>query len=607
MKLQLGKLRGRAVLLLLAALMVAPCFGADPAVDRMGEISKQIEALSQKLQQCGSNTDCMQKVSQEMIALQQEYVQLAQATAKGPGGQPAIQGLSCATFFRPGWSCLPIKMHVTDRVEIKGYGSYPVAPGDWKWYVASDVLFAYTADGSGILTYTKGFKEFRIDITSVPAGNKISQFSWHKRGASYTGYTNQTWTSSNGPQVPVKVLFPCSFILQFPPDPASGSLPPFHYRFNPLVISCDDEWGGQDGTRVPYEGSPAFQMTPETVKAMVDSQQLTKTFSWRLKTGAGADDPSYEDHNLTIRFEVGEPVTEEPGALAVSPGDGFSSSRSDPKKSFAPLSKAYTLSNKGKQVINYSVSKKATWLKLDNTGGSLAPGGSVTVTASVDVPVASKLTEDTYKDTITFTNTTNNKGNTTRPADLTIGEEQKWQVFLTGYEIDEMDAYWKITTKVRGAIRFDYKLRGEFTIAKKKGKWQYKGGTITIADVGLSNLYEPLEAWMVKPLKCINCSLVQNLKGTPLAGFVEGNEVKLGWGTHWPKTLVTAKIAIPCKPMPKCADWGDRLFVSTEFFDRVNLVPLPLKHEGTVGPKKPIVSPQGLRWINYTYTLRRLK
>jgi hypothetical protein len=590
-------------------------FGVD-AKDRMGELSKRMEDLSKRAQACGGNAACVNKVMAEYQTLSAEYTRLVQSP-QGAAGSSVSNAVDrscslCPKCFgsiqpRPGWSCLPVKMRVTDRVEFKRYGSYPVSHAEWKWYLANDVVLAYSAEGSGTLTYTKDYKEFRLDIASMPSDNKLSQFSWKKADVSYSGFTGQKWSSSSGPQGPVKVMQRCALTVVYPPESQTPSKPNFY--FNPMSVSCDADRSGESGTRLSDEGSPSLQMTPETVKAMIQSRQFSKTFSFRKKAAASPNDkdPSYENHNLTVSLQIGEPPSEQPGALGVSPGDGFSSSRTDPQKNFEPLSKTYTVKNNGKQAINYDVSKKADWLKLGPTGGSLAPGGSATVTVSVDVSAASKLTEDIYKDTITFTNTTNGKGNTARPADLTIGEEQKWQVFLTGYEIDEMDPYWKITTRVRGAIRFDYKFRGEFSIAKKKGKWQYKNGTITIAEVGLSDLHEPLEVWLVKQLKCQNCAQVTNLKETPLSGYVDGNDVKLVWGKIWPKVPVEAKIKCPCKPLPDCAQWKTRLFVSSEFFDRINNVALPLKHEGVVTPKEPIVSPQGLRWIHYTYTLRRLK
>ncbi len=586
------------------------------AEDRTAELSKRIEELNKRIKACGENTACLNKVATELQALNAEYAKLVQSPQGAKGSSVTNTADRSSSLYpkcvgsiqpQPGWSCLPVKMRVSNRVEFKRYGSYPVSNTEWKYYLANDVVLAYSAEGSGILIYAKDYKEFRIHIASMPSDNKLSQFSWKKTDVSYTGFTGQKWSSSSGPQGPVKVMQRCGLTVVYPPESQTPSKPNFY--FNPMSVSCDADRSGESGTRLSDEGSPSLQMTPETVKAMIQSRQFSKTFSFRKKAAASPNDkdPSYENHNLTVSLQIGEPPSEQPGTLGISPGDGFSSSRTDPKKNFAPLSKTYTVKNNGKQAINYEVSKKADWLKLDPAGGSLAPGGSVMVTVSVDVSAASKLTEDIYKDTITFTNTTNGKGNTTRPTDLTIGEEQKWRVFLSGYEIDEMDPYWKITTRVRGAIRFDYKLRGEFAIAKKKGKWLYKNGTITIADVGLSDLHEPLEVWHVKQLKCQNCSQVTNLKETPLSGTVDGNEVKLAWGKIWPKVPVEARIKCTCKPMPDCAQWKTRLFTSSEFFDRINNVALPLVHEGVVTPKKPIESPQGLRWINYTYTLRRLK
>ncbi len=572
-------------------------------VDRMGKLSAKLMDLQKKLQACGSDTRCQQKVAQEINALLQQYQGLAQS-----GGQAAqLIVPTCAGFFRPGWSCLPIKMQVTDEVEVKSYGSYPVAAGEWKWYVANDASFAYHAVGSGILVYTPGYEEFEIWTRFLPADCQVTQFGWAKKNASYSGYSSQKWTSSSGPQGPVRVTNPCGFTVVYPPVKDTPPLPDIHMTFNPVIVECDDEWGGQNGTRVPYDGSPPFQMTPETVKSMVAAGQFSKTLAWQVRTAASKDDPSYETHHLSIRIEVGEPPPPaKPGALVVTPGDGFSSNRPDPKTPFAPLSKTYTLKNTGEAAIDYAVAKKANWLNLDNVSGSLPPGASATVTVAVNVPVAGKLLEDTYKDTISFTNTTNGKGTTTRPADLSLYEEQTWQIFLTGNETEEADPYWKITTKVNAAIRFDYKLRGEFTIFKKKGKWNYKNGTVTIADVGLSNLYEPVEVWMVKPFTCATCDQTKNLAGKPLAGKVDGNVVELFWGQPLlPKVHVAAKITCPCKPMPSCAEWGSRWFISEQFFQRINWYPLTLKN----GPAEPlkVVTPQGLRWVNAYFTLKRLK
>jgi len=299
-------------------------------------------------------------------------------------------------------------------------------------------------------------------------------------------------------------------------------------------------------------------------------------------------------------------ITTEPDpSLQVSPDQNFHVAGPHSEDKFKPRAMTYLLTNCDQQPISYAVSSAAKWLKITPDIGTIPPKGGAKVTVSLSGDL-STWDSSTYSDPIQFQNLTTGKGNTTRQAKLEV-KPHKWRVFLTGYEIDEMDPYWKITTRVRGAIRFDYKLRSEFTVSKEKGKWMYKKGIINIAEVGLSDLHEPLEVWAVKPLKCQNCYQVTSLKGTSQSGIVDGNIVKLYWGKMQPKVLVETQIKIPCKPMPDCAQWKQRLFASSEFFDRVNNVPLPLKHEGVVTPPKPITSPQGLWWINYKYTLRRLE
>ncbi|MBN2408094.1 MAG: hypothetical protein JXE07_00030 [Candidatus Aminicenantes bacterium] len=591
--------------------VIALFFGAD-SQDRMGELSKRMEELGKKLEACGGNIECMKKVMAELQAVSAEYAKLAQAVS----GTPLIPGQqespTCENFFRPGWSCLPVKMTASYRNERKSFDSYCDPPGilpcNRREFVSFQSVYALTAEGNGILTYTKDFVEFQVFVRSALAKTRLTAFEGFKRWRTETpiGSGRYRFEQRNFPMGSCNVDIPAGLSIDFPAEEGA----PTNVFFVPAHTRTTDDWypterGDNLGPTMHSEDAVSVEIVvPEAMRAAATSGRFVRTYRWR---SLDTDGKSTSDNRLDLTLEIGEAPRDEPGVLAVSPGDGFSSSRTDPKKSFEPSSKIYTLRNAGKQALNYSVSKKADWLNLDTTAGSLGPGQSAAVTVSVNVPVADKLEEDTVKDTLAFTNTTDGNGNTSRPAELTVGEEQDWQVFLTGYEIDEMNPYWKITTKVRGAIRFDYKLRGEFTITKKKGKWQYKKGVITLADVGLSNLYEPLKVWLVKPLNCRNCSQVVNLKGTPLSGRVDGNEVRLFWGKKRPQVEVEAKIVVPCTPMPDCAQWKSRLFISEEFMDRINDVFLPLKHEGVVTPPKPIISPQGSRWISYTFILRRLK
>jgi hypothetical protein len=71
--------------------------------------------------------------------------------------------------------------------------------------------------------------------------------------------------------------------------------------------------------------------------------------------------------------------------------------------------------------MNWTASKVQSWVTLSAAGGTLAAGANTTVTASIN-SVANSLAagSTSYTDTVTFTNTTNNEGSTTRPVSLTV-------------------------------------------------------------------------------------------------------------------------------------------------------------------------------------------
>jgi subtilisin-like proprotein convertase family protein len=106
------------------------------------------------------------------------------------------------------------------------------------------------------------------------------------------------------------------------------------------------------------------------------------------------------------------------GSLSLTPSNGFSTSGSW-GGSFSPSSQTYTLQNTGGTPINWSVSKTQGWVTLSSTSGSLAAGASITLTVSINSN-ANSLMPGPYSDTVSFTNTTNGNGNTTRPVSLTV-------------------------------------------------------------------------------------------------------------------------------------------------------------------------------------------
>ncbi len=111
-------------------------------------------------------------------------------------------------------------------------------------------------------------------------------------------------------------------------------------------------------------------------------------------------------------------TTASPGVLVVSPSTGLSAS-GNTGGPFSPSSQSYILGNTGGTTINYTISNSQSWVSLSETSGSLDPGTSTSVTVSINGN-ADGLGADTYSDTVSFTNTTNGDGNTSRSMILTV-------------------------------------------------------------------------------------------------------------------------------------------------------------------------------------------
>jgi hypothetical protein len=87
---------------------------------------------------------------------------------------------------------------------------------------------------------------------------------------------------------------------------------------------------------------------------------------------------------------------------------------------FEPDEVVYTLENLNDTEIRYTVTKTQAWVSVDIQSGALGAHQSVDVTVSIDSGWAGQQEMGRYTDTVTFTNTTDHDGDTTRPVELTI-------------------------------------------------------------------------------------------------------------------------------------------------------------------------------------------
>ncbi len=87
---------------------------------------------------------------------------------------------------------------------------------------------------------------------------------------------------------------------------------------------------------------------------------------------------------------------------------------------FSPASSDFTLENMSDTGIDYSVTATASWLTVVNGAGSLGPNATTTVSIDVNSN-ALTLPEGNYSDMISFVNTTDHAGDTTRIVSLRVG------------------------------------------------------------------------------------------------------------------------------------------------------------------------------------------
>lgn len=173
--------------------------------------------------------------------------------------------------------------------------------------------------------------------------------------------------------------------------------------------SCDP-----DGTIVTYlwlAGPPGDQYT--LISAIEPVVEVTLPVGTHELTLIVTDnDGESASDTLTVTILAAGP------ALTVTSASNLTSA-GNPGGPFDPASLAYTLKNEGGQALHWTAAKTQSWVSLSATSGTLADGATATVTASINTQ-ANSLASGSHSDTLTFTNTTNGAGNTTRAVALTV-------------------------------------------------------------------------------------------------------------------------------------------------------------------------------------------
>ncbi|WP_395737609.1 YHYH protein [Prosthecobacter sp.] len=148
-----------------------------------------------------------------------------------------------------------------------------------------------------------------------------------------------------------------------------------------------------------------------TYSASIPAQATGTTVSYTI-TATDSATASTTSSSNSYTVVAGAPV------MSVTPSTSLTAI-GNAGGAFTPSSATYTITNTGNASMNWTAGKTATWLSLDTTSGTLAAGANATVTANFNAN-ANSLAAGAYSDTITFTNSTNGTGSTTRGVSLTI-------------------------------------------------------------------------------------------------------------------------------------------------------------------------------------------
>ena len=169
----------------------------------------------------------------------------------------------------------------------------------------------------------------------------------------------------------------------------------------PVTVNMVDN--GTNGDAVSGDGIYTYSAIPAQVTGTTVNYTIT-----------ASDNTTAATTTANQSYTVTAPAP----ALTVTPATGLTSSGFQ-GGAFSPASAAYTIANTGTASMNWTAIKTSAWLTLAPTSGTLAAGANTTVTASINA-TANSLGIGSYNDTITFTNTTNAVGNTTRAVSLAV-------------------------------------------------------------------------------------------------------------------------------------------------------------------------------------------
>lgn len=181
------------------------------------------------------------------------------------------------------------------------------------------------------------------------------------------------------------------------------------------------------------------------------------------------------------------------------------------------------------------------------------------------------------------------------PSPTPRSETRRYRVSVNGYENVIPDQYWRSKGGVRKGVRFDYRLVGEFELARAgpSAAWKVTNERVVVADLRYSSLY-PVDGSAVT-LTCLpRCERFRT--GVRLYVTPEGDEVVIGWRPFFPAVRAIGSCSACTGPVKSD-------YVS-DFWQRVTGARLPLQDSFTSQPTR-VVNASGDITLWFAHGLER--
>ncbi len=332
---------------------------------------------SQRTTGAGSNT-----TSQPLHTLAQESRSQTIYTAGELGGAGKLTGIALDVAQIPGLSLT----RFTIRIRPTSLSTY-AAPVSWE---SSGWTTVFQSD-VGITHTGWVFLPFSTPYQYSGSGNLMVDFSFDNSANGSGGLVKGTTT---------------------------GSLRTYYF-YSSGVHGDPLNWSGTSPAGFTSTTVPNLRLRVERALAVSPAIVTLENGMW-----SGSISTTAAGSGLTMTADAADGLTGESNIFTSVPSAIMSVTPASPLSAsgpyfgpFTPAEKSYTLTNTGDSPLVWSAENSSAWLGISSTGGTLAPGASTTIVATL---VAETLNPGTYYDTITFANTINGRGNTNRVISLDI-------------------------------------------------------------------------------------------------------------------------------------------------------------------------------------------